>query len=359
MAITSGDPETRLKRVIISPQTPIVEAIKVLDDAGIGILLLCGPDRRLTGVITDGDIRRAILHRVPFEKPCLSIAVQNPLVASPGLSRSEALHLMDHGKNFKVNHLPIVNADGQVTDLLIRSDLTIEEPTLVQAVLMAGGYGTRLHPLTTDIPKPMLHVGGRPIMEWIINGLSQAGIRDITVTTHYKAKAITDYFGDGSKFGVHIEYVHEEKPSGTAGALRLIEPWQQPLLVMNCDILTRVNFRAMLSYHLEHKADMTVAVRDYHIQVPYGIVEMDDMRIRELTEKPSLPFLVNAGIYLLQPLVQDYITKGESLDIPVLIERLLNDDRLVAGFPVREYWIDIGEHVDYEQAQDDVHKWRF
>lgn len=359
MAITSGDPEGRLKKVIISPLTSISEAIKVLDDAGIGILLLCEDDRKLTGVITDGDIRRAILHRVSFDEPCISIASRNPLVASSGLFQAEALHLMDHGKNFLVNHLPVVNTEGKVIDLLLRTDLTTLEQKPILAVIMAGGYGKRLQPLTADVPKPMLHVGGRPVMEWVIDGLRQAGIRHIMVTTHYKAEAITRHFGDGHEFGVEIEYIHEKGPSGTAGALGLLRPWPQSLLVMNCDILTRVDFRAMLSYHQEHKADMTVAVREYHIQVPYGVAEMDDIRIRELTEKPSIPFMVNAGIYFLEPLVQSYITRGEFLDMPVLIERLLNDERFVAGFPVREYWIDVGQHVDYEQAQNDVRQCRF
>lgn len=346
------DTEDRLEKIIISPQISISEAIAVLDRAGLGVLALCEDDRRLVGVLTDGDIRRAILLRVSFDEPCISIASRDPVVAPPQVSGSEALHLMDHGKPFIVDHLPVVDADGRVVDLVLRSDLVTQDPLAGSAVIMAGGLGTRLRPLTEEMPKPMLPVGGRPIMEWTIKGLQQAGIRRIAVTTHYKADVITEHFGDGHNLGVEIEYVHEDRLSGTAGALELLRPWHQPLLVINGDILTRADFGAMLQYHKECRAHMTVAVREYRLQVPYGIVEMqEDVRIRALTEKPLLRFFVNAGIYLLEPLVQSYTTKGEFLDMTDLIAHLLDDSRSVVGFPVREYWIDIGQIADYERAE--------
>jgi NDP-sugar pyrophosphorylase family protein len=261
---------------------------------------------------------------------------------------------MDHSKDFVVDHLPLVDDAGRVVDLLLRRDLVGRDGSDLAAVIMAGGYGTRLRPLTEDVPKPMLPVGDRPLMEMIIEQLRESGIRRVNVTTHYLADKIKEHFDDGRDFGVEIDYVDEDRPLGTAGALGLMEAPDQPLLVMNGDILTRINFQAMLSYHREHDADLTVGVRQYDLEVPYGVVECEGSRVRRLREKPRYNFLVNAGIYLLEPSVHCYIPNGQRFDMTDLIEKLLKDGRTVVSFPIVEYWLDIGEPVDYEQAQEDV-----
>jgi len=358
MIVASKDAEARLKRVLISPQISISEAVPILDRAGMGILLLCEDDRRLVGVLTDGDIRRAILRGVSFEKPCISIAGRNPVVAPQPVSPSEALHFMDHSRDFVVNHLPVVDAEGRVVDLLLRRDLVTQEQLALSAVIMAGGAGTRLRPLTEDIPKPMLLVGSRPLMELIIKQLRQAGIRRVNITTRYRPEKIIEHFGDGQSFGVEIDYVTEDRPLGTAGALGLMQAPDEPLLVINGDILTRVDFRAMLAYHREHGADLTVAVRQYDLQIPYGVLECEGLHVCQVREKPSFRFLVNAGIYLLEPSVHCYIPNGQRFDMTDLIQRLLEDGRPVVSFPIVEYWLDIGQHVDYEQAQEDVRSGR-
>lgn len=350
----SGNRKSRLQRVVFSPQDSISDAVSALDRAGIGVLLLCEGDRQLVGVLTDGDIRRAILHEISFEEPCISIASRDPVVAPPDISKSEALYRMDHSKDFLVDHLPLVNDEGHVVDLLLRRDLVGRDDSNLAAVIMAGGYGTRLRPLTEDTPKPMLPVGERPLMELIVEQLRRSGIRRVNVTTHYLADKIKEHFDDGRDFGVEIDYVDEDRPLGTAGALGLMEAPDQPLLVMNGDILTRVDFQAMLSYHREHKADLTVGVRQYDLEVPYGVVECEGSQVRQLREKPRYSFLVNAGIYLLEPSVHRYIPNGQRFDMTDLIEKLLEDEGTVVSFPVVEYWLDIGEPVDYEQAQEDV-----
>jgi len=353
------DAKNRLQKVIISPQVSIMEAIPLLDTAGMGLLLLCEGDRRLVGVLTDGDIRRAILNEVSFEESSILIASRNPLVASRRVSPSEALHLMDHSRDFLVNHLPLVDADGRVVDLLLRSDLISEDQTAVSAVIMAGGSGKRLRPLTEKVPKPMLSVGGRPLMEQIIAQLRKAGIQQIAITTHYKPEKIAAHFGDGSNFGVRLNYVNEDRPLGTAGALGLMEKPNTSLLVINGDILTQMNFRAMLAYHQKHKADLTVAVRKYDLKVPYGVIESDGAFVRELVEKPSLSFFVNAGIYLLEPSVYHYVPNGQHFDMTDLIQRLLEEQRPIASFPIVEYWLDIGQPADYDQAQEDIQNGSF
>jgi len=349
-----------VKDVLVSPQSSIRETMACIDRNGKGIALVVDEKRHLLGTVTDGDIRRAILRAVNLDEPVEKVMNHQPLVAALGLPREELLRLMDEGKKtFAVNQLPIVDDKGHVIDLIVRTDLIGKGRLPVTAVIMAGGRGTRLRPLTDEIPKPMLLVDGRPIMERIIEGLRQAGIHRIFVTTYYKAEAITKHFGDGRDFGVQLEYIHEERLSGTAGSLALLSKWEQPLLVINGDILTTVDYRAMLRYHQKHEADMTVAVREYHLQVPYGIVEVDDARIKMLTEKPTLRYLVNAGIYLLEPSVRSCFTQDEFLNMTDVIGRLLTDGKAVVAFPVREYWIDIGQHPDYEQAQEDAQNRRF
>ena len=200
----------------------------------------------------------------------------------------------------------------------------------------------------------MLPVGGRPLLEVAVSQLQRAGIRRVNVTTHYLPDKIVSHFGDGRRFGVELNYVNEESPLGTAGALQLLEPWSTTLLVMNGDILTDVNIRSLLSYHREHDAAFTVAVRQYEFRVPYGVVEGEEGMVRAIVEKPELSFFVNAGIYLIEPEVREFISPGLRLDMPDLVRSLIDAGRRVANFPVREYWLDIGRHTDYEQAQQDI-----
>ncbi|RJP75597.1 MAG: CBS domain-containing protein [Desulfobacteraceae bacterium] len=344
----------RLAKVTISPEATIAEALDVLDKGGIGILLLCDETGKIVGVLTDGNIRRAIMNNISLDSSCLSIATANPLTAPVGTDAAKALHLMNHARDFLVNHLPIVDSQGKAVDLLLRGDLLHEEGIQLQAVVMAGGFGKRLHPLTEDMPKPMLPIGERPIMEHIIDKLKSSGIKNINVTTHFMANKIKDYFGDGRDFGVEIEYVSEDKPLGTAGALGLMDAPDLPVLVINGDIMTNVDFRAMLDYHREHKADLTVGARAYDVSIPYGVIECDGVIIKTIREKPTQKFLVNAGIYLLSPVVYNHIPKDEHYDMTDLIEKLISKKYRVITFPIMEYWIDIGRHADYDKARSDL-----
>lgn len=333
------------------PDMPLSEAVDVLDRGGVGLLIIVDDSRKLLGVMTDGDHRRAILRHVPPDEPCINVATRHPVTAPSGISPAEALDIMDHARGFLVNHLTLVDEAGAVKGLILRSDLITSEETPVSAMVMAGGFGLRLRPMTADTPKPMLPVDGKPVMEHVLNHLKQAGIRRINVTTHYRPEKITDYFGDGKAMGLDIKYVPEERPLGTGGAVGLIEPSSEPLLVVNGDVLTGIDFSAMIDFHREHAADMTVAVRRYDFPVPFGVIECEHGYLTRFSEKPTLNFFVNAGIYLLQPAVQNLITPGEAFDMTDLIERLLKARRPVATFPIREYWLDIGQHADYERAQ--------
>ncbi len=348
----------RLPSVLASPDASIAHAMAQLDVAGTGTLLLADEGRRLCGLVTDGDIRRAILARVPLEQPCHTVATSRPVAASPSVTPAEALHLMDHAHGSFVNSLPVVRADGVLVGLLLRKDVVSEEQLPLSAVIMAGGYGTRLLPLTERVPKPMLPVGDRPLLERTVERLRDAGIRRVAITTHHLADQITGHFGDGHAYGVELEYVAENEPLGTAGALRLVKACDHPLLVINGDILTGVRYDLMLDYHRRHGAELTVGVRPCDLVLPYGVVECRGAQVMSIREKPRSHFLINAGIYLVEPSARELIPAGRRFDMTELVGRLLDAGRSVVSFPIIEYWLDIGEPADYEQAHADLQRAR-
>jgi dTDP-glucose pyrophosphorylase/CBS domain-containing protein len=342
----------RLERIIIGPRTPISEAMSLLDKAGTGALLLSETDGILAGLLTDGDIRRAILQRKSMGMACVEIASRKPVVASPDISAKDALHLMNQ---FNVNHLPLVDMGNRVVDFLQRKDVA-EIGQNLSAVIMAGGYGKRLLPLTETIPKPMLPVGDRPLLELIIQQLRRSGIRDVNLTTHYLSDSITDYFGDGEDFGVSLNYFQEDHPMGTAGGLKHMKRPEGTFIVINGDILTTLPFQEMLAYHRQHGAVLTAGVRKHEVHIPFGVVECEDVRIVGLTEKPSFGFFINAGAYLLEPRAWDFIPQQQRFDMTDLIHKLLDAGLPVVGFPIMEYWVDVGKKEDYQRAQEDVGK---
>jgi len=346
----------RLDSVIVSPQTTISDAIARLDSAGTGALLLCREGRILVGLLTDGDIRRAILCGIPMEQACEIIASRNPITAPPHLSSQDTLHLMNQ---HDIDHLPLVNERNEVVELRMRGDLVVEEHQEISAVIMAGGFGKRLLPLTEHVPKPMLPVGDRPLLELTIEQLRRSGIHDVNLTTHYLTDNIINHFGDGGGFGVALSYVKEDNPLGTAGGLRLMKRPDKTFLVINGDILTGVSFQDMLGYHKKHGAEITVGVRKYDVQVPFGVVECDNVMVTRLQEKPSMTFFINAGLYLLEPSVYDCIPEGRRFDMTELIQLLLQDGRRVVSYPIVEYWLDVGQRADYEKAQEDYKNGKF
>ncbi len=359
--IRRSDPsgELWLKTICLAPHATVADAIACIDrSARVNIALVVDEQGRLLNTLSDGDVRRGLLANVALHDPIdrlLEIKARTPHAApatAPAGTPPETLLELMLARS--VRQLPLVDDVGSIVDVVALYELLPDDPTPLQAVVMAGGFGTRLRPLTEDLPKPMLPVAGKPLMEHIIAQLRQTGIRDINVTTHYRAEQIVSHFGNGDNFGVNISYVNEERPLGTGGALSLLERPSAPFLVINGDILTDIDFRAMHAYHNEHDALMTVAVRRYEIDVPYGVVECDGPYLRSLREKPQVGFFVNAGIYLLEPATYDYISAHEHMNMTDLITRLIDDNKTVVSFPVREYWLDIGRHDDYERAQRDI-----
>jgi dTDP-glucose pyrophosphorylase/CBS domain-containing protein len=349
--MSDSDRHDRLRKVIVSPETPISEALSILDQAGTGMLLVCGESGILEGVITDGDIRRALLRKTSLAAACAAIANKHPVVAKGRPTPAEALQRMNTSRDFLLNHLPVVDENGRPVDLILRSDLVAEDKLPLSALIMAGGKGTRLGHLTKNLPKPMLPVGGRPLLELIIGQLQRAGIKRVSIATHYLGDKIKEHFRDGQPQGLDLQFINEEKPLGTAGALGLLAKSAEPLLVINGDIFSGVDFRAMLAYHQEHKAELTVAVCRYDFKVPYGVIDLKGTRVSKVEEKPSLSFFVNAGIYLMEPSVLDRVPRGRRLEMTDLIQYMLKEGVSVVGFPVLEYWLDVGQMADFEKAQ--------
>lgn len=354
-----------ITKFCVSVDGVIHQAISCIDRNQYEIALIVDDEQKLMGTVTDGDVRRLMLAGTDLNAPIHDFLVQKetsfypyakPVTALAGTPNEEVLALM-HDR--RIRQIPLLDSQGKVVDLVTFDELMPQTDLKLNAVVMAGGQGTRLRPLTEDLPKPMLPVGGRPLMERIVGQLQQAGIRKVNVTTHYKPEKIIEYFGNGQSFGVELNYVNEDQPLGTGGALSLLPEPEDPLLVINGDILTQVDFRLMLSYHHEHQADMTVAVGRHDLSVPYGVVECEGARIRSLREKPQLTYFVNAGIYLLEPSVYQFIPNGKHFNMTDLIQWLIDADRMVVSFPIREYWLDIGQHTDYEQAQLDMQNGRW
>jgi len=349
---------TDLIALCTGPTSSIHEALAQMNTSRAGIVLVVDEDTKLLGTVTDGDVRRAILANVSIDSP-VSFLLDRKVATELALPVTESADadsptMLDSLRRHNIRHLPLVDREQRVVGLVTIDDFVPKETPPLQAVVMAGGFGTRLSPLTDTLPKSMLPIGDRPILELIIDQLRQSGVSKVNLTTHYKKDIITDHFGDGDGFGVEIQYVEEDQPMGTAGAISLLEWSDDPILVINGDILTDVNFRNMLQFHQEQQADMSVAVRYHEFQLPYGAVTTEGVEITGITEKPMICNLINAGIYLLNPSVRRLIPSGQRYDMTDLIERLIKDDRRVVSFPIGEYWIDIGKVEDYDKARADV-----
>lgn len=341
----------QLKDLCVSQSATLQDALEAIQRGSKQIALVVAGEGRLLGTVTDGDIRRAILAQTPFDASVAEIMQRSYQSGRFGMSAREIYKAM---RSASVRHLPLLDEQRVLRDVAWISDLIQDKQMEMSAVVMAGGFGSRLHPLTLDLPKPMLPVGDRPLLEILIRQLKQAGVRDVSITTHYLPEKIEQYFGNGEAFGVDLNYVSEDFPLGTAGALGLMVPHDKPLLVVNGDILTGVDFRAMFHFHRESAADLTVAVRTFEVNLPYGVIDCAGPYVKSLTEKPTMGFFVNAGIYLLEPSVLDLVPSGGRYDMTDLIQRLLDEKKAVASFPIQEYWLDIGQHSDYEKAQEDL-----
>lgn len=328
-------------------------AIEVLNNEALRIVMVVDDEGRLVGTVTDGDIRRGLIKSMTMETLVSKFMFKSPTVATENHSKEAIFSVM---KAKGLMQIPIVDDDYRVIGLETLKHYIERHRYDNPVFLMAGGFGTRLSPLTEHTPKPLLKVGKKPILETILDQFIAAGYHNFYISIHYKAEMVREHFGDGSNWGVSINYVHEYEPLGTAGALGLLpsDLPDLPIIMMNGDVLTKVGFKNLLEFHLEHSGEATMCVREYDFQVPYGVIEAKDNRIMSITEKPVHKFFVNAGIYVLNPSILHTIDGTTYLDMPHFLSTKINQGSQINMFPVHEYWMDIGQHEQYEKAQIDV-----
>ena len=354
VAAPSDRVRTKAQLPLVSTQDSIRDTMEVIDRGAKGIAIAVDAKGRILATITDGDIRRAILAGTDLNHPvsCLRKPGQRkPVVAGVGTPESELLVLMER---HSVRQVPLLDENGRVRGLAVQHEILRQDELPVTGVIMAGGYGKRLLPLTQSVPKPMLPVNGRPLLEHTLSKLRQSGIRSVNVATHHLSESIVEYFKDGSEFGVQLQYFQETEPLGTAGGLAKMAEGTDPLLVINGDVLTTVDVRAMLDFHREHRAALTVGVRQYDIEVPFGLIDTEGVRVIGIQEKPILRHFINAGIYMADRDVCRLVPEGRRFDMTDLITAVIRAAGNVISFPVREYWIDIGRIEQYRKAELDL-----
>jgi dTDP-glucose pyrophosphorylase len=334
-----------LAKHVVVPEATLREAVAAIDAGEARIGVVCDAQGVLLGTITDGDVRRALLRGASLDTPVAQAMNPAPITAAVGTRRDRALALM---RKHAILQLPLVDKAGRVCELVLFDQQTVDD---IFIVLMAGGEGRRLQPLTDDTPKPLLPVGGQPMIETLVRRFEEQGFRRIFLSVNYRAEQFQGHFGDGSAFGVSVSYLHESEPRGTAGSLSAMPPLTRPIIVMNADVLTSVDFRHLLAFHAEQRAAATMCVREYVLQVPYGVVEIDGQSLRAIAEKPKQSLFVNAGIYVLSPQAVAHIPRGGRYDMTTLFEELIADGQRAAVFPLREYWLDIGRMADLERAR--------
>ncbi len=326
----------------------IKEALKVIDSGAMQIALVIDDDDRLLGTLTDGDIRRGLLNGLSVDSSIETIFFKTPTVAKISDSNEKIFRIL---LSKKLRQIPIVDESGRPAGIIDIEELIKPKHKTNKVVLMAGGLGTRLGELTKTTPKPMLRVGNKPILQTIIENFAKYGYTDFIISVNYLSHVIEDYFGDGSSFGVSIEYIHEKERMGTAGALSLMRSMlNEPFFVMNSDLLTNINFEHLHDFHLAQGALATMGVREYDFQVPYGVVNVEDGKIRNIVEKPVHTFFVSAGIYMLSPEALEYLPDNQFFDMPSLFNNLSEADCMTGAFPIHEYWLDIGRLSDFERA---------
>jgi dTDP-glucose pyrophosphorylase len=339
------------KRIVVAPDVTVIDAMKLIDSLGTQFVMVLDSEDTLLGVVTDGDIRRGILNNIPLTSPVNMIMNTTPRTLSSDVSKVDAVAFLQANH---ITHVPLVNSKGKVKSVVSIDERTSLSGNPSTVVLMVGGLGSRLGQLTSNCPKPMLQIGGKPVLEVIVSNLKEHGFTDFIFCVNYMADMIIEHFGDGSSLGVKIRYVHESKRMGTAGALTLLPDDISPtMLVMNGDIVTKVNFSGLMDFHREHKAVATMAVRKYDFQIPYGVVKTEDGKITGIEEKPNHTFLVSAGIYVVEKSTMKYLPRGEYFDMPHFFEAMLKQGDTTQAFPIHEYWLDIGREDDLIKAQQE------
>lgn len=327
----------------------IQQAIYSLETSSMQIVLVVSEGNRLAGTLTDGDIRRAFLKGLKLESVIDDVIHRKPLAVPPEISRDLVLQIM---KINKIHQLPIVDQDGAVVGLHVWDSIVAPKAIENIMLIMAGGKGTRLRPHTENCPKPMLEVGGKPMMQHIIEKASADGFQNFVISLHYLGHMVEEYFGDGRKYGVRIDYLKEETPLGTAGCLSLLPEFPDlPFIVTNGDVITDIHYNEFLDFHNRHEASATMAVRQHEIQNQFGVVRTRGVEIEGFDEKPVYRSHVNAGIYVLEPCTLKHLEHKQHCDMPTLFKRVKQNLGRTIVYPMHEPWLDVGRPMDLALAR--------
>lgn len=339
------------ERTLIAPDASLRDALRNIDATGVGMALVVDSGRRLLGTLSDGDIRRALIRGEDLDGPCGAFANPDPASAPVDLDAASRLGLL---RSRKLRQLPLLDAGGRIAGLSTLADF-LEMPDRPNAVvIMAGGRGTRLGELTHDTPKPMLKVGPRPMLDTVVDAFAAQGFRRIYLSVNYRGEQIEAHFGDGADRGLEIRYLREDRPLGTCGSLSLLPPEAEgPILVTNGDVLTKLDFGRVLEGHEASGAAATVVVRDYEMQVPFGVVRAVDDSVVAIDEKPSFVHRINAGVYALSRPALDLVPLGAAFDMPQLLQALIDSGRVVRSHRAEGYWMDVGRVADFTRANQD------
>lgn len=350
--MTNNINQNSWKETLIPFDSSIQQAIHSLEVSGMQIVLVVSNNNKLIGTLTDGDIRRAFLKGAKLGDPIEKVINRTPLVTPPEVGRNLILKVMQANKIFQV---PVVDHDGKVLDLYVWDLVNSCEPLENIMVIMAGGRGTRLAPHTENCPKPMLEVGGKPMLEHIIERAKESGFRKFIISLHYLGHMIEGYFKDGDKWGVNIEYLKEAFPLGTAGCLSIMQAWpDNPFVVTNGDVLTDISYRDILEFHITHQASATMAVRQHELQNQFGVVKIKGIEIEGFEEKPTYVSHINAGIYVINPEVLSVLDKERYCDMPTLFSQARSLGKRTIVYPMHEPWLDVGRPVDLQIANDAI-----
>ena len=342
-----------LKKIMINENATIKQALNTISKGAIKIVFAIDNKGKLIGTLSDGDIRRGLLKGLSTSNSVNSLINKKPLIGKKNENRK---NLLNKAISKNIQQIPIIDNRGKVIEIFLTDDFRKDKIKSNKVVIMAGGKGMRLRPLTRHIPKPMLKVGNKPILETIIERFNECGFGDFIICVNYKSKMIKNYFGNGEKFGVNIKYVNEKIKMGTAGALSLIkQKLKEPFFVINGDLLTNLNYQKMLDFHIKNKAIATMGVKEHRISSQYGEVNLFNENIISINEKPVHKFFANAGIYILDPKCINLIPR-KFFDMTTLFKKIILKKNKTISFPLDEYWKDIVMLIDYQKANEDFLK---
>jgi len=346
---------TDLKSLTVSKDATLLQTIEAINVGAKQIALVVDENSKLLGTVTDGDVRRGLLRGCTLDTCVVEVMNTSPHVAS---SEEDPQEVMAREFTKLIHQMPVIDASGKLIGLLTDQDMLVAAEISTPVVLMAGGKGVRLFPLTKDVPKPMLKIGDQPIIEIILRKLHAQGFRNIYISVNYLAEVIRDHVDDGAWLGLKVTYLEEAQPLGTAGALaQLAGKIGEPFVVMNSDLLTNCDLRQVVKFHKKQTAKATLGVREYSFQVPYGVVNIDGNEVESISEKPVHRSMVSAGIYVLDPSALDLSPSNEFCDMPTLLDSIKSQGQKVVAFPIHESWLDIGRHDDLNEARNNLDHW--